>query len=507
LAIASGLAYGLEKSVKAAMAGQVSQASLDTALRNTHQSLKAMTPALQAAEAASRKLGFADDDTRAALAKLETATGDTKKSIIDLGLAEDIARFKHVDLDAASKMLTSTLAGNSRAAKQLGLIIIPVTEHMDALKAKYKDLGEAIPVADAAQAKFLDKQATGAKTLQDVTDKVHGQAQAFSDTAAGGMEQFHAQIQHVEESLGNLLLPAVRAVAVGLADLTAWVSAHGPEISAVFQKIWAEVQPTLVQFKATIVAVSDAIQNNWGTIGPIVQQVGAVIKIFADNVRLQLKLITDLIHGDWSAAWADVKHIVANALEAAKIVMDAYVHILGAVAVGIGHGIVAGLESGVGGLGSAANEAGLAILHGFGSALAGFGAMLERLIKAPLNAIIGAWNSIALDFTLPSIDTHIPGVGKIGGQHVGFTVPQIPTLAAGGIVTMPTLALIGERGPEAVVPLGRATPSLAGGGATVNYTLNFPNYLGDENQLATHMIRMLQKHAASGPAGSPFRTY
>jgi hypothetical protein len=86
-------------------------------------------------------------------------------------------------------------------------------------------------------------------------------------------------------------------------------------------------------------------------------------------------------------------------------------------------------------------------------------------------------------------------------------VPQIPTLAAGGIVTMPTLALIGERGPEAVVPLGRATPSLAGGGATVNYTLNFPNYLGDENQLATHMIRMLQKHAASGPAGSPFRTY
>jgi hypothetical protein len=52
-----------------------------------------------------------------------------------------------------------------------------------------------------------------------------------------------------------------------------------------------------------------------------------------------------------------------------------------------------------------------------------------------------------------------------------------------------------------------AAPALAVGGSTVNYTLNFPNYLGDENQLTTHIIRMLQRHAASGPSGSPFRTY
>jgi SLT domain-containing protein len=33
-------------------------------------------------------------------------------------------------------------------------------------------------------------------------------------------------------------------------------------------------------------------------------------------------------------------------------------------------------------------------------------------------------------------------------------IPDIPALAMGGIVTRPTLALIGERGPEAVIPLG-----------------------------------------------------
>jgi len=46
---------------------------------------------------------------------------------------------------------------------------------------------------------------------------------------------------------------------------------------------------------------------------------------------------------------------------------------------------------------------------------------------------------------------------------------DVPALAAGGIVTRPTLALIGEAGPEAVVPLsGRG----AGMGTTINLTVN-----------------------------------
>lgn len=59
----------------------------------------------------------------------------------------------------------------------------------------------------------------------------------------------------------------------------------------------------------------------------------------------------------------------------------------------------------------------------------------------------------------------IPGAGSITS-----IVGKIPGFAKGGIVTKPTLAVIGEDGPEAVVPLsgtrsGRAlAPMLAGGG-------------------------------------------
>lgn len=50
-----------------------------------------------------------------------------------------------------------------------------------------------------------------------------------------------------------------------------------------------------------------------------------------------------------------------------------------------------------------------------------------------------------------------------------MTSGGIPKLATGGIVTSPTIAMIGEAGPEAVVPLNRMGSM---GGATVNIVIN-----------------------------------
>jgi hypothetical protein len=54
---------------------------------------------------------------------------------------------------------------------------------------------------------------------------------------------------------------------------------------------------------------------------------------------------------------------------------------------------------------------------------------------------------------------------SLGGFNLGGI--KIPGFADGGIVTKPTLAMVGEKGPEAIVPLGKG---LAGGGITVNVT-------------------------------------
>lgn len=80
--------------------------------------------------------------------------------------------------------------------------------------------------------------------------------------------------------------------------------------------------------------------------------------------------------------------------------------------------------------------------------------------KDVLNWIIDKWNNFSL--TIPSVD--LGPLGKLGGATIDF--PDIPRLAKGGIVNSPTLALIGEAGPEAVVPLNRDNAPALGGART-----------------------------------------
>jgi hypothetical protein len=65
-------------------------------------------------------------------------------------------------------------------------------------------------------------------------------------------------------------------------------------------------------------------------------------------------------------------------------------------------------------------------------------------------------------------------------------IPEIPKLAKGGIVDRPTLAMLGEAGPEAVVPLGRG----GGAGMTVNLVINGDiNGMDDFEQKVASVIR------------------
>jgi phage-related protein len=85
---------------------------------------------------------------------------------------------------------------------------------------------------------------------------------------------------------------------------------------------------------------------------------------------------------------------------------------------------------------------------------------VKTVIKGAINGIIGFINKFIREFNkieikVPSIN--IPFVGTVGGWSVRVPqIPEIPMLAKGGLVTAPTLAMLGEAGPEAVIPLGRS---------------------------------------------------
>ena len=85
---------------------------------------------------------------------------------------------------------------------------------------------------------------------------------------------------------------------------------------------------------------------------------------------------------------------------------------------------------------------------------------------------------------------------SLGGFDLGGI--NIPGFAKGGIVTRPTLAMIGEAGPEAVVPLsGPNAGNFGGGGVTVNVT----GGLATSSEIGQAIVNAIRAYNRSaGPA-------
>jgi hypothetical protein len=92
----------------------------------------------------------------------------------------------------------------------------------------------------------------------------------------------------------------------------------------------------------------------------------------------------------------------------------------------------------------------------------GFGA-LGSALKKPINAVIRAWNNMS--FTIGGFKLPFPPHTKFPSFTI--STPNIPELASGAYVTRATAAVIGEAGPEYVLPEKKLAALLAGGGTTV----------------------------------------
>ena len=125
---------------------------------------------------------------------------------------------------------------------------------------------------------------------------------------------------------------------------------------------------------------------------------------------------------------------------------------------------------------------------------------LARLKRATADAIAGRAAALARADAARAAEDALTGapVGA-GGTGPGlvtdpgdiFTTPAVG-LAAGGIVRRPTLAVVGEAGPEAVIPLrGGANP--AGGPETINISLNL-----DGRELGKFVVRRLNEAVRRG---------
>jgi hypothetical protein len=181
LGIATAFGVFAVAGVKAAMDQEKAMALLQTAIKNTGQNFQAALPYINNVSNALVKLGFHDEETVGTLAKLTAATGDVRVAMNAMNVAADLARFKQMSLAEAGDLIARASTGQARGLRDLGI----------------------------ALGKNIDKNATLADVLKAVEDRTKGAAKAFSETSAGKLEIFNAQLDQLKEKLGMALLPSL----------------------------------------------------------------------------------------------------------------------------------------------------------------------------------------------------------------------------------------------------------------------------------------------------------
>lgn len=198
---------------------------------------------------------------------------------------------------------------------------------------------------------------------------------------------------------------------------------------------------------AAVAAAAILIYKNWDRIAPILQKIGQRFADFWKTVQPQLEPFINLVKEVVSYLKETLEPVFKIVWKAAgdyvvKFFDDVSVIIDGVL--GVFEGVITFLTGVFQGNWEKA-------WNGIVQAVGSIFGTLESLVKTPLNAVInlvnkaiGAINKISVD--LPS---------AVGGGHIGFNIPTIPTLAKGTDYWQGGIVQISEKGGEIVdLPTG-----------------------------------------------------
>ena len=193
---------------------------------------------------------------------------------------------------------------------------------------------------------------------------------------------------------------------------------------------------------AAVAAAAILIYKNWDRIAPILQKIGQRFADFWKTVQPQLEPFINLVKEVASYLKETLEPVFKIVWKAAgdyvvKFFDDVSVIIDGVL--GVFEGVITFLTGVFQGNWEKA-------WNGIVQAVGSIFGTLESLVKTPLNAVInlvnkaiGAINKISVD--LPS---------AVGGGHIGFNIPTIPTLAKGTDYWQGGIVQISEKGGEIV---------------------------------------------------------
>jgi hypothetical protein len=248
------------------------------------------------------------------------------------------------------------------------------------------------------------------------------------------------------------------------------------QMSEFKESVGAAVAPIIEKLLPAFTSLGNFTRDNTGLVvafgaafvvlATTVLAVNAAMKAYA-AIQAIVTVATNVLTASTYALWIATGVAVIIAIIAALVALQVKFDIFGKAVDGLKAGFMAwwGVVQFVFG----AVKAGFAELADLGKAIFdGIGGAFKGVI----NAVIFALEK-GLNFAIKGLNIILDGIDKAAGPWVNFgTIPDVklPRLGDGGITTGPTIAMIGEKGPEAVIPLDRL--GSMGGGMTLNVNVS-----------------------------------
>ena len=318
---------------------------------------------------------------------------------------------------------------NTTIGTQLLPIFTPLVQKLSEIVAKFKELGVGKSIADA----LLPIGDILLKLLDGFVKLDPGIQQFIISfgAIAGAISLVAVPLGIIVSSFGTLItavgaaITAISGMSV-LATLAGWLGALVPAMTAVVTLLTGPVGivVAIVAAGVAIYAFRDKIGDAFKRIGDWFKDLAGGFGLLLKEIEKGVKIIFDFLTKPYVDAWKLISRVF---IEPAKAAFPKLVESIKAVATKITDVITAPFKAAV------------------------------NVVKSVFNSLIGIIER-SLNVAVNGINNLISAANKLPGPDLPL-VPQIklPRFAEGGVVTRPTLAIVGEGGePEYIVPQSKA---------------------------------------------------
>ena len=380
----------------------------------------------------------------------------------------------------------------SNVAVTIGTVLLPIVTKLVTFFGR-----KFIPIIEKFSKAFSEKGLTG---VIDETKRMLPKLQFAFETlwqwiANVGVPAFLKFMGNLGKALINWITPRIKPA---LQKLVEWASALGNWIITTGLPLL--VDNLVVLGNALVEWVEPKIQPTMKALGKWLGEVtNYLVTVAAPAVAVSaLKLATALIKGLTKLTGPTLKGLGTFLLDIAgwflgpglTAAIDFGVMFAGGVMKGIGR--VLGNAYGV------MSRLGKSLVNALVSGLGTITTFSSNVGKAFANGIIKFINTYVIDVINDLLEFKISAFGAsitINPPDLG----HIPMLAEGGILTRPTLAMVAESGPEAVIPLNRLGGMGGMGGTGNTITINVQ---GADPQAVVRALQQYNRTAGPIPVNT-----